>query len=54
MAILILGAVFVILLVIAVLGLAMRDSYDSLSFTLLGLLGGFSLAVILLGTMLIS
>jgi hypothetical protein len=46
-------AILVVLLVIVVLGLAMRDSYDSLSYTLLGLIGGFTLALIAMGTMLI-
>jgi len=53
MAILILVVVFVVLLVIAVLGLAMSESYVGFSFTLLGLLGGFTLALIVMGTMLV-
>ncbi len=53
MAFLGLVAIFVVLLVILMLGLAMRDSYDGFSFTLLGLLGGLTIAFIAMGTALI-
>lgn len=54
MAYLGLAAIVVVLFVIVVVGLAMRDSYDGLSFTFLGLLGGFAIAVIGMGTILMS
>jgi hypothetical protein len=49
MAFLILIAILAVLLIMALLALAMRDSYDGLSFIFLGILVGFALAVIFLG-----
>jgi hypothetical protein len=53
MAFLILIAILAVLLIMALLALAMRSDYDPLSFTFLGILGGFALAVIFLGGILV-
>lgn len=46
MAIFTVFVISLVLLIVAVVALAMRGNYDNVSFTLLGLMGGFTIGCI--------
>lgn len=46
MTIFTIAMIAIVLLIVALLALAMRSSYDKGSYTLLGLMGGFAIAYI--------